>query len=161
MGWEPGGGVEAECEATDPATDKSIYFFETRTGRLLGTWTLPRPQSAVENCTIHNYSIVPTGQRDVLTVGNYQAGTWVVDFTNPRRPFTVAWSDPPPANPNALTLAGAWGSYWYRGLIFESNITEGINIFWLLSRLTAGARWMPFLNPQTQLGPVPVRWRHY
>ena len=161
MSWEPGGGVAPECEADDPASDKSIYFFETRTGRLLGTWTLPRPQSALENCTIHNYSIVPTGRRDVLTVGNYQAGTWVVDFTNPRRPYTVAWSDPPPANPAALTLAGAWGSYWYRGLIFESNITEGLNIFRLTSRATAGARWMPFLNPQTQLGPVRTGFRRH
>jgi hypothetical protein len=99
MGWEPGGGLAPECEANDPAIKKSIFFFETATGRLLGTWTLPRAQSAVENCTIHNYSIVPTGRRNVLTAGNYQAGTWVVDFTNPRRPFTVAWSDPRPADP--------------------------------------------------------------
>jgi len=59
MGWEPGGGVEAECEAGDPDLNKSVFFFDTFTGELLGTWVLPRPQSAVENCTIDNYNVVP------------------------------------------------------------------------------------------------------
>jgi hypothetical protein len=154
MGWEPGGGVAPECEATDPAINKSFFFFETATGRLLGTWVLPRPQAATENCTIHNYGIVPTARRDVLVTGAYQAGTWVVDFTDPRRPRTVAWSDPRPQDPANLTLAGAWGSYWYNGRIYETNITEGLNIFQLKDRVVRGARWQPFLNPQTQLGPV-------
>ena len=154
MGWEPGGGEEPECQAGSPAINKSIFFFDTATGALLGTWVLPRPQSAVENCTIHNYGIVPTAKRDVLVTGAYQAGTWVVDFTNPARPRTIAWSDPPPLDPANLSLGGAWGSYWYNGLIYESNITEGLNIFRLSSKITAGARRQPFLNPQTQLGPV-------
>jgi hypothetical protein len=70
-----------------------VFSFDTFSGELLGTWVLPRPQSAVENCTIHNYNVVPTGKRDVLVMGNYQAGTWVVDFANPRHARTVAWSD--------------------------------------------------------------------
>jgi hypothetical protein len=147
MGWEPGGGVAPECEAGDPDLNKSVFFFDTFSGELLATWVLPRPQSAVENCTIHNYNVVPTGKRDVLVMGNYQAGTWVVDFTNPRHARTVAWSDPPPLDPATLTLAGAWGSYWYNGFIYETNITEGLNIFRLHSRVTAGARRFPFLNP--------------
>ena len=87
-------------------------------------------------------------------MGNYQAGTWVVDFTNPREPRTVAWSDPPPADPEELTLAGAWGSYWYNGKIYETNITEGVNIFKLLSPLVSTAQTRHFLNPQTQYGPL-------
>jgi hypothetical protein len=154
MGWEPGGGEEPACEATDPAVDKSIFFFDTATGALLGTWVLPRPQSATENCTIHNFGIVPTAKHNVLVTGNYQAGTWVVDFTDPSRPYTVAWSDPPPIDPAHFTLGGAWGSYWYNGIIYETNITEGLNLFRLSDRVTAGARHQPFLNPQTQLGPV-------
>jgi hypothetical protein len=88
-----------------------VFFFDTFTGELLGTWALPRSQPAVENCTIHNSNVVSTGKRDVLVMGNYQAGTWVVDFTNPRHTRTVAWSDPPPLDPGSLTLGGAWGSY--------------------------------------------------
>jgi LVIVD repeat len=155
MGWEPGGGEEPRCEAGDPDLDKSVFFFDTFTGKLLGTWVLPRPQSAVENCTIHNYNVVPTGKRDVLVMGNYQAGTWVVDFTSPRHARTVAWSDPPPLDPGKFTLGGAWGSYWYNHFIYETNITEGLNIFRLHSRVTAGARRLPFLNPQSQVGRVP------
>ena len=162
MGWEPGGGIAPECEASDPDDFKSIFFFDTANGALLGKWTLPRPQSALENCTIHNYSIVPTAKRDVLTAGNYQAGTWVVDFTNPANARTVGWSDPPPipccTSPFLpLSLGGAWGSYWYNGFIYETNITEGLNVFRLSSSETAGARRMPFLNPQTQIGPVGSR----
>jgi hypothetical protein len=97
LGWEPGGGVAPECEAEDPDLFKSVFFFDTSTGELLGTWVLPRPQSEVENCTIHNYNVVPHPTRDVLVMGNYQAGTWVVDFTDPANAQTVAWSDPPPS----------------------------------------------------------------
>jgi hypothetical protein len=175
MGWEPGGGIFPRCLATgvplapfdEPGvqTDemKSIFFFDTESGDLLGKWTLPRAQTTLENCTIHNYSIVPTGKRDVLTTGAYQAGTWVVDFTNPAKPKTVAWSDPPPipcctdaleAGGINLSLGGAWGSYWYNNFIYESNITEGLNIFRLSSWATAGARKKAFLNPQTQIGPI-------
>ena len=151
LGWEPGGGVAPECEAGDPDLFKSVFFFNTFTGRLLGRWVLPRPQSAVENCTIHNYNVVPTHERDVLVLGNYQAGTWVVNFTDPRRPRTVAWSDPPPLDPQNLTLGGAWGSYWYNDAIYETNITEGLNVFRLRARATAHARHLPYLNPQTQV----------
>lgn len=56
LGWEPGGGAAPECEASDPRVKKSAFFYDARTGKKLGQWTLPRPQSADENCTIHNYS---------------------------------------------------------------------------------------------------------
>lgn len=154
MGWEPGGGVAPECEATDPEINKSLFFFDTYTGELLGTWVLPQPQSALENCTLHNYNVVPSTRRDVVVMGNYQAGTWVVDFTDPTNARTVAWSDPPPADPANLTLAGAWGSYWYNGLIYETNITEGVNVFGLISPLALSAQRLPYLNPQSQIGPL-------
>jgi hypothetical protein len=171
MGWEPGGGIFPRCLATgsplapfdepgfQTADMKSIFFFDTESGDVLGKWVLPRPQTTLENCTIHNYNIVPTGKRDVLTTAAYQAGTWVVDFTNPANPKTVAWSDPPPipccSSPFLpLSLGGAWGSYWYNNFIYETNITEGLNVFRLSSNATAGAKRFPRLNPQTQVGPV-------
>ena len=88
----------------------------------------------------------------VLVLGNYQAGTWVVDFTDPANARTVAWSDPPPLDPP--DLGGAWSSYWYNNFIYETNITEGLNVFRLSSKVTAGAKKFPRLNPQTQVGPV-------
>jgi hypothetical protein len=148
-GWEPGGGSDPECEATDPAVDKSMFFYDADTGAKLGQWTLPRPQSAAENCTIHNYNIVPTRDgRYIAVSGNYQAGTWVTDFTNPASPVTVAWSDPPPLVPTQL--GGAWSSYWYNNFVYESEITKGVNVFRVADRRLAGARQLPYLNPQTQ-----------
>ena len=149
LGWEPGGGSAPECEATDPPVKKSAFFYDADTGAKLGQWTLPRPQSATENCTIHNYAAVPlrSGKR-VLTLGNYQAGTWVVDFTDPANARTVAWSDPPPLDPP--DLGGAWSSYWYNNFIYESEITKGLNVFRLSDSTTGGAMRLGHLNPQTQ-----------
>ena len=149
LGWEPGGGAAPECEATDPPVKKSAFFYDADTGAKLGQWTLPRPQSATENCTIHNYNTVPlrSGKR-VLVLGNYQAGTWVVDFTDPANARTVAWSDPPPLDPP--DLGWAWSSYWYNNFIYESEITVGLNVFRLSDNTTAGAMRLGHLNPQTQ-----------
>jgi hypothetical protein len=128
---------------------KSAFFYDADTGAKLGQWTLPRPQTAEENCTIHNYNAVPlrSGKR-VLVLGNYQAGTWVVDFTDPANARTVAWSDPPPLVPTQL--GGAWSSYWYNNFIYESEITVGLNVFRLSDPTTAGAIRLGHLNPQTQ-----------
>jgi LVIVD repeat len=154
MGWEPGGGVAPECEATDPDVKKSAFFYNADTGAKLGQWTLPRPQNSAENCTIHNYNTVPlTSGRDVLVLGNYQAGTWVVDFSNPADAETVAFSDPPPLVPTQL--GGAWSSYWYNGFIYESEITKGLNVFGLNDGTFAGAAPVTHLNPQTQEFSLP------
>jgi hypothetical protein len=149
LGWEPGGGALPECEATDPPVKKSAFFYDADTGAKLGQWTLPRPQSAAENCTIHNYNTVPLRSgRYVLVSGNYQAGTWVTEFTDPANPVTLGWSDPPPLVPTQL--GGAWSSYWYNNYIYESEITKGLNVFRFSGRQTAGAIRLPHLNPQTQ-----------
>jgi LVIVD repeat len=160
MGWEPGGGTQAECEATDPDVKKSAFFYDADTGAKLGQWTLPRPQGRDENCTIHNYNVVPTRSgRYVLVSGNYQAGTWVTDFTDPANPVTVAWSDPPSLGPGPFCsqttppgcqLGGAWSTYWYNGFMYESDITKGLNVFRLSDKVTGGAIKLPHLNPQTQ-----------
>jgi hypothetical protein len=160
FGHEPGGGVEAECEATDPPRKKSAFFFDAANGDFLGKWTLPRPQSARENCSIHNYNVVPLRSgRDILVSGNYQAGTWVTDFTDPDDADTLAWSDPRPlpvpegspvCAPVGCEIGGAWSSYWYNNLIYETNITEGLNIFRFRGRQTASAVRLGHLNPQTQ-----------
>jgi hypothetical protein len=128
LGWEPGGGAAPECEATDPPVKKSMFVYDARTGAKLGQWALPRPQSAEENCMIHNYNVVRLRSgRYVAVSGNYQAGTWVTDFTDPASPVTVAWSDPPPLVPTQL--GDAWSPYWYNNLVFESEITKGLNVF--------------------------------
>ena len=149
-GWEPGGGAEPECQSSDPAIDKSMFFYDADTGAKLGTWVLPRGQDGPgENCTIHNYNIVPTRSGRYLALsGNYQAGTWLTEFTNPANPVTVAWSDPPALSPP--DLGGAWSSYWYNNFVYESEITKGLNVFRISSAAVDGARRLSHLNPQTQ-----------
>jgi hypothetical protein len=154
LGWEPGGGAQPECEATDPPVTKSAFFYNAHTGEKLGQWTLPRPQTAEENCTIHNYNVVPIRGRYILTSGNYQAGTWLTDFTDPANAFTLAYSDPPPLVPTQL--GGAWSSYWYNRAIFESSITEGLNIFRYQERsVRRQSLRLDHLNPQTQEFSLP------
>jgi hypothetical protein len=149
LGWEPGGGSEPECEATDEPVQKSAFFYDADTGEKLGQWTLPRPQSAEENCTIHNYNVIPMRDRHILVSGNYQAGTWVTDFTDPANPFVRGFADPAPLVPTQL--GGAWSSYWYNRTIYESSITEGLNIFRLRERgIRRRSLRLDHLNPQTQ-----------
>jgi hypothetical protein len=159
FGHEPGGGTQARCTEDDPDSDHSNFFYEARTGEFLGMWTLPRKQRDDENCTIHNYNIVPTRTgKHIMVGGHYQAGTWVVDFTDPANPVTLGWSDPPSLgpgpwcsqSPNGCHVGGAWSSYWYNGFIYETNFTEGLNIFRFSGPKTAGAMRLPHLNPQTQ-----------
>lgn len=83
----------------------------------------------------------------ILVSGNYQSGTSVVDFSDPANAFEIAYSDPPPIDP--IDLGGAWSSYWYNGLIYETSITEGLNIFRFTGPETSSAIRMPHMNPQT------------
>jgi hypothetical protein len=154
FGHEPGGGGGAQCQATSSVTDRSLFFFDTETGELLGTMLHPRPQAATENCTWHNYNIVPTDRRYVIVSGNYQSGVSVVDFTDPTNASEVAFADPAPLvnpdNPAAIELGGDWSTYWYDGRIYESDITRGLIVWELSGSTTAGAQKLGHLNPQTQ-----------
>jgi hypothetical protein len=152
-------GVAAECEATDDAVKKSFFFYDASSLTLLGTWVLPRAQGPTENCTLHNYNVIPTKKKRILVSGNYQAGMWVVDFTNPAAAFTVAWSDPPPkpvppGTPFCCDVTGAWSGYWYNRELYESNIGEGLNIFKPLFQ-QPGAINLKHMNPQVQEFSVP------
>jgi hypothetical protein len=158
FGHEPGGGTDDQCDAEDREINRTQFFFETETGKLLGTWTMDPPQSEFENCTIHNYNFIPlTTGRDIIVGGHYQAGTWVVDATDPKNPKVIARSDPPPLNPAAFSVGGAWSSYWYDGHIYESEITKGLHIFKLNDPKAAPGRFRPeaFSNPQTQMQSIP------
>jgi len=165
LGWEPGGGSQAECTADDAPINKAMYFYDASTGEKLGRWVLERDQGEDENCTIHNYNIVPLRSgRYVAVAGHYQAGTWVVDFTDPANPHSVAWADPPSLGPGPFCdpdgaagpepptcqLGGAWSSYWYNGEVYESDITRGLALYKASGRALAGAIKLDHLNPQTQ-----------
>jgi hypothetical protein len=121
----------------------------------------PRPQTATENCTWHNLNVVPTDKRYVLVSGNYQSGISVVEFTDPANATEVAYADPAPlvnpTNPNAIVLGGDWSTYWYDGLIYESDIRRGLIVWNLADNVVSGAKKLGHLNPQTQEMSFPLK----
>ena len=160
FGHEPGGGTQARCQATSAAVDRTIYFYDHE-GNQLGTFLHPRPQTATENCTWHNYNVVPTDKGRILVAGNYQSGISVLDFTDPANVREIAYADPAPLinpdNPAAIEGGGDWSSYWYDGRIYESDMTRGLLIWNLTDRAAAGAKKLGHLNPQTQEVTIPLK----
>jgi hypothetical protein len=147
FGHEPGGGGQPRCQATSAEVDKTLFFYDHE-GNQLGSLVLPRPQANTENCTWHNYNVVPTGKRYILVSGNYQSGISVVDFSDPANAKEIAYADPAPLVPT--TTGGDWSTYWYDGTIYESDITRGLTTWRLSDSAVAGARKLGHLNPQTQ-----------
>jgi hemolysin type calcium-binding protein/LVIVD repeat-containing protein len=146
---EPGGGTSAQCQLSQSVTNRQLFFFKAETGKFLGTWTIP-PQTAEENCaSVHIFQVIPTRNgRDIFVSGTYQAGTYVVDFTDPSDAEKIAWSDPPPLVPTNL-VGGAWTTYWYNGQIYESDITKGLHVFESTLPVTDTPVTYDHLNPQT------------
>jgi hypothetical protein len=157
IGHEPGGGGEPRCQESSAEVDRTMFFFEPRTGAELGRWVLERPQTATENCTIHNLNVVPTNKRYVLVSGNYQMGIAVVDFTDPANAHQIAFADPAPLSEEELITGGDWSTYWYDGYIYESDIRRGLIVWQLLDPAVLGAKRLGHLNPQTQEFSFPLR----
>jgi hypothetical protein len=155
IGHEPGGGTQARCQETTPEIQHTMFFLDARTGEPLGEWVLPRKQGPTENCTIHNYNVVPTDKAYVVVSGNYQAGISVVDFTDPANAYEFAYADPAPllhpsGNPNQIFVGGSWSAHWYNGHIYDADIRRGLFIWKLSDPRVAGAQRLTHLNPQTQ-----------
>ena len=172
FGHEPNGGTSARClptgtpipnNTTYPVqTDdmKSFFFFDVASGTLEAKWTLPRDQTEFENCTLHNYNVVPTRKRDILVHGSYQSGIGVLDFSDRSNPREIAFADPAPLNPVAFTIGGDWSSHFYNGLIYESDITRGFLTWQFAGKEVRGAKRLHRLNPQTQEFTVRGRGHH-
>jgi hypothetical protein len=170
-GWEPGGGTAPRCQVTGAPLDdpempfqtdemKTLFIYDAATGQMVGRHVLPRPQSQYENCTIHNYNIVPDLRRSLLVHGSYQSGTSLMDFTDPLDTYEIAWMDPLPLDPpvpgqheggRTTFRGGDWSSYWYNGYIYESDARRGLYIWKVRARELRGPQVkLGYLNPQTQ-----------
>jgi hypothetical protein len=162
FGHEPGGGAQARCQSTSAVVDRTLFFYDHE-GNQLGTFVHPRPQGPTENCTWHNYNVVPTDKGRILVAGNYQSGISVLDFTDPENVREIAYADPAPLvdpdPPVGIEGGGDWSSYWYDGRIYESDMTRGLTIWNLSDSAVAGARKFGHLNPQTQETSFALRTR--
>ena len=153
FGHEPGGGVQAQCQASSSVLNKSLFFIDPLTGNTLGTMVHVRPQGNQENCTWHNFNVVPTYKGNVVVTGNYQSGISVVDFTDPTAPREIAFADPAPLTPSTpIVTGGDWSTYWHNGKLYESDIRRGLLIWDLDDAAINRARALTGdHNPQTQL----------
>jgi hypothetical protein len=136
FGHEPGGGSAARCQATSTVAERTLFFLDPLTGETKGTMLHPRPQNSRENCTWHNFNVVPTKAGYYATVGSYQSGISVFEFSNPAAPREIAYADPAPLTDTpastGIVLGGDWSTYWHNGYIYESDIKRGL-ITWQLN----------------------------
>ncbi len=163
---EWGGGTRPRCQAADPKTWGANAIYEIVDNKLefRSTYKLPAPQSDKENCVAHNGSIIPVPGRDIFVQAWYQGGVSVIDFTDAKNPFEIAYFDRGPVDKDQLITGGYWSAYWYNGRIYATEIARGIDVFELEASefLTAdeiaaakAANQGEVFNPQTQF---PVTW---
>lgn len=150
---EAGGGGDNRCAR--PADDEGrMWWYEVKSGRLLGSFKIPRPQGK-QTCTAHNYNVVPLRNRYILVSAWYQGGTSVIDFTNPNAAREIGYYDVGELLQRQTTTAvpsssDVWSSYWYNGPIYANDINRGLDVFTIDNAAITNAPDLPFLNPQTQ-----------
>jgi hypothetical protein len=59
----------------------------------------------------------------------YQGGVSVFDFTDPARPFEIAFFDRGPLDAKHLITGGYWSTYWYNGYIYGTEMARGVDVF--------------------------------
>lgn len=159
---EWGGGSRPRCKASDPKTWGANAVYDIKDGKLVfrSHYKMPAPQSDMENCVAHNGSIIPVPGRDLFAQAWYQGGLSVMDFTDSANPKEIAYFDRGPIDAKQMVLGGYWSTYWYKGHIYGTEITRGIDVFALKpsEHLTeaeiAAAKAATYendrFNPQTQ-----------
>ncbi len=127
---EWGGGTAPRCRATDRPEwgANAIYRLENRQLTPASFFKLPAAQTEAENCVAHNGSLIPVPGRDIFVQAWYQGGISVIDFTDPAKPFEIAFFDRGPVDAERITLAGYWSAYWYNGYIYGSEIARGLDV---------------------------------
>jgi len=93
---EWGGGTSPNCQAThmlEMGGNTTLTIGPDKKFRQRAYFKLPSTQTAQENCVSHNGALVPVPGRDIMVQGWYQGGVDVIDFTDPDRPFEIAYFD--------------------------------------------------------------------
>lgn len=157
---EWGGGGQPKCRASDPKEwgANAIFALRNREMEFRSYYKLPAAQTAQENCVAHNGNLIPVPGRDVMVQAWYQGGVSIFDFTDPARPFEIAYHDRGPVDSTRMAMGGSWSAYWYNGAIYSSEIARGLDVFELTpsEHLTqneidaAKSVRTDYLNPQGQ-----------
>ena len=157
---EWGGGGAPKCRATDPKEWGADAIFTLENGQMefQSYYKLSAPQTPEENCVAHNGSLIPIPGRDVMVQGWYQGGISVFDWSDPATPVEIAFHDRGPVDPTRMEMAGSWSVYWYNGVIVNSEIARGLDIFELTPSAllsqneidAANSVRLEYLNAQSQ-----------
>jgi hypothetical protein len=131
---EWGGGGQPRCRDTDKPEWGADALFAIEKGKMVfkSYYKLPAPQTSLENCVAHNGSLIPIPGREVMVQGWYQGGISVFDWTDPASPKEIAFFDRGPVDPTRMVMGGSWSVYWYNGLIVNSEIARGLDIYELV-----------------------------
>lgn len=134
-----------------------MFFLNTASGEKLSHYFIQRQAPAddpVQYCSAHLGNTVPAQGRNLLVNAWYTGGVDVIDFSNPRKPREIAFSD---------QRGDHWSAYWYEfGTGFATGkmpvyATHGVEVpedgqGFQSFDAKVGARRMQVrgLNPQTQ-----------
>ena len=131
---EWGGGGQPKCRASDPKEWGANATFTIEDGDMIfqAYYKLPAPQSSLENCVAHNGSLIPIPGRDIMIQGWYQGGISLIDWTDPANPVEIGFHDRGPSDGTRQGSGGSWSVYWYNGVIVNSEISRGLDIFELV-----------------------------
>jgi hypothetical protein len=128
---EWGGGSQPKCRASDPMEWGANAIFTVNNGEMdfQSYYKLPAAQTPQENCVAHNGSLIPVPGRDIMVQSWYQGGISIFDWTDPANPVEIAYHDRGPIDAEQMQMGGSWSVYWYNGLIVNSEIARGLDIF--------------------------------
>ena len=131
---EWGGGGSPKCRESDPMEWGANAVFTIVDGDMVfqSYYKMPAPQTTLENCVAHNGSLIPIPGRDIMIQGWYQGGISLIDWTDPANPVEIAFFDRGPVDAEVMRSGGSWSVYWYNGLIVNSEIARGLDIFELI-----------------------------
>ncbi len=132
---EWGGGGAPKCRASDPMEWGANATFIIEDGDMIfqAYYKMPAPQSSLENCVAHNGSLIPIPGRDIMIQGWYQGGISLIDWTDPASPVEIGFHDRGPSDGTRQGSGGSWSVYWYNGVIVNSEISRGLDIFELVA----------------------------
>ncbi|MHB1326925.1 MAG: LVIVD repeat-containing protein [Gemmatimonadales bacterium] len=157
---EWGGGSAPKCRAIDKPEwgANAIFTIDNGQMKFQSYFKLPAEQTEQENCVAHNGSLIPIPGRDVMVQGWYQGGILIFDWTDPKNPIEIAYHDRGPVDSTRMGNGGSWSVYWYNGLIVNSEIARGLDIFELVPSGfisqneidAAKSVKLEYLNPQMQ-----------
>jgi hypothetical protein len=127
---EWGGGGAPKCRAGDKKEwgSDAIFTIENRKLKFQSYYKIPTVQTSNENCVAHNGSLIPIPGRDVMVQAWYQGGISVFDWTDPAKPFEIAYFDRGPVDSTTMRMGGSWSVYWYNGAIVSSEIARGMDV---------------------------------